>query len=76
MAEYQAAERAEGDTTGLHHDLAVAVCDQVCQALAAGIARPPQPAAVVDALTAQYADAFGRPDDAGLRRWLLLAADS
>jgi DNA-binding transcriptional MerR regulator len=72
MAEYQAAERAGGDTTGLHHDLAEAVRGQVCQALAAGIA-PASPEAdpVVGALTAQYADAFGRPDDAGLRRWLL-----
>jgi DNA-binding transcriptional MerR regulator len=72
MAEYQAAERAGGDTTGLHHDLAEAVRGQVCQALAAGIA-PASPEAdpVVDALTAQYADVFGRPDDAGLRRWLL-----
>jgi DNA-binding transcriptional MerR regulator len=72
MAEYQAAERAGGDTTGLHHDLAEAVRGQVCQALAAGIA-PASPGAdpVVDALTAQYADVFGRPDDAGLRRWLL-----
>jgi DNA-binding transcriptional MerR regulator len=72
MAEYQAAERAGGDTTGLHHDLAEAVRGQVCQALAAGIA-PASPEAdpVVDALTAQYADVFGRPDDAGQRRWLL-----
>ncbi|WP_030266942.1 MerR family transcriptional regulator [Streptomyces sp. NRRL B-24484] len=72
MAEYQAAERALGDTTGLHHDLTEAVRDAVGRALAAGTApRSAGAATVVDALTARYARTFGRPDDAGLRRWLL-----
>src|SRR5215813_3756546 len=72
MAEYQAADRAEGGTTGLHHDLAEAVRHRVGQALAAGITpASPEAAPVVDALTAQYAEAFGRHDDASLRRWLL-----
>jgi hypothetical protein len=72
MAEHQAAERAQGDTTGLHHDLTEAVRDRVGAALAAGILPASAEAApVVDALTARYAEAFARADDAGLRRWLL-----
>ncbi|MFG3138090.1 MerR family transcriptional regulator [Streptomyces sp. NPDC048211] len=72
MAEHQAAERAQGDTTGLHHDLTETVRDQVGCALAAEIdplsagATP-----VVDALAARYAQVFGRADDTELRRWLL-----
>ncbi|MFJ2739417.1 MerR family transcriptional regulator [Streptomyces sp. NPDC087440] len=73
MAEHQAAERAEGDTTGLHHDLTETVRDQVGRALAAGIAPASAGAApVVDALTARYAEVFARTDDADLRRWLLI----
>ncbi|MEV0188099.1 MerR family transcriptional regulator [Kitasatospora purpeofusca] len=72
MAEYQAAERAQGDTTGLHHDLTEAVRDHVGRALDAGLApASPGAAAVVDTLTAAYARTFARPDDAELRRWLL-----
>ncbi|GAA2401572.1 MerR family transcriptional regulator [Streptomyces glaucosporus] len=72
MAEYQAAERARGDDTGLHHDLTEAVRDGVGRALDAGIAPDSAEAApVVDALTARYARTFGRADDAGLRRRLL-----
>ncbi|MFJ6383534.1 MerR family transcriptional regulator [Kitasatospora sp. NPDC092039] len=71
MAEQQAAERADGDRTGLHTGLTGTVASRVRAALAAGIA-PGSPAAdpVVDALTAAYAEVFGRPDDAGLRQWL------
>ncbi|MDY0811870.1 MerR family transcriptional regulator [Kitasatospora purpeofusca] len=72
MAEYQAAERARGDRTGLHHDLTEAVRDQVGRALEAGLApASPEAAAVVDALTARYAQTFDRADDADLRLWLL-----
>ncbi|MEU8193517.1 MerR family transcriptional regulator [Microbispora amethystogenes] len=72
MAEYQAAQRAQGDRTGLHHDLTETVRESVGRALDAGIAPGSAEAApVVDALTAQYAQTFGRADDAGLRRWLL-----
>ncbi|MFE9423061.1 MerR family transcriptional regulator [Kitasatospora sp. NPDC006697] len=72
MAEHQAAERAQGDTTGLHHELTEAVREQVGQALAAGISPTSAEAApVVDTLTARYAQVFGRADDADLRRWLL-----
>ncbi|MER7768548.1 MerR family transcriptional regulator [Kitasatospora sp. NPDC096140] len=72
MAERQAAERADGDRGGLHTELTATVRSSVGTALADGIA-PASPAAdpVVDSLTAAYAEAFGRPDDADLRRWLL-----
>ncbi|MFJ5778993.1 MerR family transcriptional regulator [Streptomyces sp. NPDC093094] len=72
MAEYQAAERAQGDTTGLHHELTEAVRESVGRALDAGTdPAAPEAGPVVDALTARYAQTFGRPDDAALRRWLL-----
>ncbi|MCX4688786.1 MerR family transcriptional regulator [Kitasatospora purpeofusca] len=72
MAEYQAAERAGGDRTGLHHDLTEAVRAAVGRALDAGVAPASLEAAiVVDALTARYAQTFDRADDAELRRWLL-----
>ncbi|MEU1205836.1 MerR family transcriptional regulator [Nocardia sp. NPDC005825] len=72
MAEYQARERAEGDTTGLHHDLTEAVRADIGKALADGLsADSPAAAAVVDGLTARYAETFGKPDDARLRRWIL-----
>ncbi|MFJ4095362.1 MerR family transcriptional regulator [Kitasatospora sp. NPDC089913] len=76
MAEYQAAERGRGDTTGLHHDLTEAVRDAVGRALDAGLApASPEAAAVVDTLTAAYARTFDRPDDADLRQWLLARLD-
>ncbi|MGV9267620.1 MerR family transcriptional regulator [Kitasatospora sp. NPDC003701] len=72
MAEHQAAERAQGDTTGLHHDLTETVREQVGHALTAGITpASTEAAAVIDALTARYAQVFGRADDTDLRRWLL-----
>ncbi|WP_280473319.1 MerR family transcriptional regulator [Nocardia asiatica] len=72
MAEYQARERADGDTTGLHHDLTEAVRDRVGSAIEAGIA-PGSPAAadVVAELSARYAATFGRADDRALREWML-----
>ncbi|MFE7572226.1 MerR family transcriptional regulator [Streptomyces sp. NPDC057539] len=72
MAEHQAAERARGDTTGLHHDLTRAVCEQVDKALEAGIQPTSELAApIVDSLAGLYAETFGRTDDADLRRWLV-----
>ncbi|WP_280433872.1 MerR family transcriptional regulator [Nocardia carnea] len=72
MAEYQAAQRLEGDTTGLHHALTETVRDEVGRALAAGISPESAAAApIVDTLTARYADTFGKPDDSALRRWML-----
>ncbi|MDH6144921.1 DNA-binding transcriptional MerR regulator [Kitasatospora sp. GP30] len=76
MAEYQAAERAAGDTTGLHHELTQAVREQVGRALTDGLAPDsPAGAAVLDSLTAQYAQVFARPDDTELRHWLLRRLD-
>lgn len=72
MAEYQAAERAQGDQTGLHHDLTETVRDSVGRALDAGIAPGSAEATpIIDALTARYAQTFRRADDADLRHWLL-----
>ncbi|GIH28145.1 hypothetical protein Aph01nite_64550 [Acrocarpospora phusangensis] len=72
MAEYQADERARGDTTGLHHDLTETVRRQINDALTAGVAPASAEAEViVDAITARYAQVFSRADDTDLRRWLL-----
>ncbi|CAM5431026.1 MerR family transcriptional regulator [Streptomyces spiroverticillatus] len=72
MAAHQAKERAEGDTTGLHHDLTELVRDRVGEALSSGIApESPKAVPIVAGLTAQYAHTFGRADDAALRHWLL-----
>jgi DNA-binding transcriptional MerR regulator len=72
MAELHAAERAQGDTTGLRRDPVAAIRAQVGPALAAGI----DPASahadlVVAAVTAEYAQVFGRPDAIDLRDRLL-----
>ncbi|WP_067896521.1 MerR family transcriptional regulator [Nocardia vaccinii] len=72
MAEYQQEQRADGDSTGLHHDLTETVREEVGRAMAAGIAPDaPEAAAIVDTLTARYAEAFGRADDSDLRYWVL-----
>ncbi|MEU7140798.1 MerR family transcriptional regulator [Nocardia sp. NPDC046473] len=71
MAEYQEQQRADGDSTGLHHDLTETVRAEVGRALGAGVAPDAvEAAAVVDTLTARYAETFGKPDDADLRRWV------
>ena len=72
MAEHHAADRARGDTLLLRRDAAAVVRDQAGPALAAGIdPASPQADPVVAAVTAQYAHAFGLPDDVDLRRRLL-----
>ncbi|WP_330332156.1 MerR family transcriptional regulator [Streptomyces sp. NBC_00536] len=72
MAEHQASERAQGDTTGLHHDLTTAVREQVGEALAARIQPTSEQAApIVDSLASLYAETFGRADDPDLRQWLV-----
>jgi DNA-binding transcriptional MerR regulator len=72
MAEYQATQRADGDTTGLHHDLTETVRADVGRALAAGIAPDSEQAGgVVAALTARYAETFGKADDNRLKWWIL-----
>ncbi|ADJ46031.1 MerR family transcriptional regulator [Amycolatopsis mediterranei S699] len=76
MAEYQAAQRADGDTTGLHHDLTEAVREDVGRALAAGIAPDSEQAGdIVASLTARYAETFGKADDDQLKRWILERLD-
>jgi DNA-binding transcriptional MerR regulator len=71
MAEYQAAERAAGDTTGLHEELSTLVRERIGRAVAEGV-DPASPAAdpIIAELGAQYAATFGKPDDAALREWL------
>lgn len=72
MAEYQAAQRADGDTTGLHHDLTETVRDEVGRALSAGIAPDSEQAGgIVATLTARYAETFGKADDDRLQQWIL-----
>jgi DNA-binding transcriptional MerR regulator len=68
MAQYQADERADGDRTGLHHELTNDVRHRVAAAIAAGI----QPASaqagpVIDDLVARYAETFGASDNRGYR---------
>jgi hypothetical protein len=72
MAEYQAAQRADGDATGLHHDLTEAVRQEVGRALAAGLAPDSDQAGpIVATLTARYAETFGKADDNQLKAWIL-----
>ncbi|WP_033258701.1 MULTISPECIES: MerR family transcriptional regulator [Kitasatospora] len=72
MAAYQAEQRADGDTTGLHHEPTERVREVAGAALAAGTAPgTPAAAAAVAELTARYAETFDRPDDAALRDWIL-----
>ncbi|PSR69331.1 MerR family transcriptional regulator [Nocardia sp. MDA0666] len=72
MAEYQAAQRADGDTTGLHHDLTEAVRSVAGRALAEGILPASEQArGIVATLSARYAEAFGKSDDDRLKWWIL-----
>jgi DNA-binding transcriptional MerR regulator len=72
MAELHAAERAQGDATGLRRDPVAAIREQVGPALAAGIdPASAQADPVVAAVTAEYAQVFGRPDAVDLRDRLL-----
>ncbi|MFJ6522472.1 MerR family transcriptional regulator [Streptomyces filamentosus] len=77
MAEDLAAERAQGDATGPRRDFAAVVRDLAAPALAAGV-DPASPRAdpVVAAFADRYAHLCGRPDDAELRRRLLLRLES
>jgi DNA-binding transcriptional MerR regulator len=72
MAEYQAAERAAGDRTGLHHDLTNHVSERVIAAMAAGIDPTSQAAVtVVDDLVDRYVRTFGASDTPGYRAALV-----
>jgi DNA-binding transcriptional MerR regulator len=72
MAEHQAAERADGDRTGLHRELTDHVIERVTAAVTAGI-QPPSAAAaeIVAELVARYAGTFGKIDNAEYRADLL-----
>ena len=72
MAEFQAAQRAKGDDTGLHHDLTVRVTQEVEAAIAADIdPTSPAAAAVVDGLIGDYARVFRQTDTAAFRAAVL-----
>ncbi|MEW9528378.1 hypothetical protein [Microbispora sp. NPDC049125] len=72
MAEQQAAERAEGDRTGLHHEVTELVRERVRQAQTEGVEPgSPQARAILVELIAGYTATFGHPDSAEYRRKLL-----
>jgi DNA-binding transcriptional MerR regulator len=72
MAEYQAAERADGDHTGLHHELTNHVRDRVEAAIAAGIApTSTQAGPVLTDLVDRYAQTFAATDTREYRATLL-----
>jgi len=72
MAQFQADERANGDHTGLHHELTVQVIDQVQAAIAADVDPDSPPASrVVDDLITAYARTFDQTDTAAYRRDVL-----
>jgi DNA-binding transcriptional MerR regulator len=72
MAEYQAAERADGDHTGLHHELTNHVRDRVQAAIAAGIEpTSAQAGPVLTDLVDRYAQTFTAADTREYRATLL-----
>lgn len=72
MAEHQARERANGDRTGLHHDLTVVVRDTVARAIDEGIDPDSADAIpVLDDLVNAYARTFEAVDSADYRASLL-----
>ncbi|WP_416958865.1 MerR family transcriptional regulator [Streptomyces sp. Agncl-13] len=77
MAEQQAAEQLRSGTTVPRRDIAAAVRDQAGEALTADIdPASPQADPFVAAFTAHYAHLLGRPDDAELRRRLVIRLES
>jgi hypothetical protein len=63
---------ADGDQTGLHHELTNYVRDRVTAAIAAGIQpASAQAGSVVDDLVAHYAETFGATDSGEYRAKLL-----
>lgn len=72
MAEHQAADRADGDRSGLHSDLTTRLTERIEAARAAGIdPAGEQAGAVVTDLVGRYAVAFGEADTPDYRRRLL-----
>ncbi|MDQ1738249.1 MAG: hypothetical protein QOH56_4500, partial [Pseudonocardiales bacterium] len=77
MAEHQAADRADGDRTGLHHDLTEQIREAVQAARAEGVdPASPRAGVVVDELVVLYAATFGKADTAGYRTTLLTRLDT
>jgi hypothetical protein len=75
LAEYQAAERADGDRTGLHHEVTDHVRNRVAAAVAAGIQPDSaQAAPVVADLVARYASTFAVTDSGVYRAKLRASA--
>jgi DNA-binding transcriptional MerR regulator len=71
MAEYQAAQRTDGEEQGPPGRLTTVVRDRIESALAAGVDPTSAEAEpVVDDVAAEYARAFGRSDGPEFRRWL------
>lgn len=76
MADHQAAERAAGDQTCLHHDLTTYVRDTVTRAIEGGIGPDSRPAIpVLDELVGRYARTFGAVDSTAYRESLLRRLD-
>jgi DNA-binding transcriptional MerR regulator len=72
MAEYQVQERADGDRTGLHHELTAYVRDTVNRAIDDGITpESPHAGAVLAELVSRYAQTFTTVDSAAYRLFLL-----
>jgi DNA-binding transcriptional MerR regulator len=73
MAELQAADRADGDRSGLHHELTNQIRERVEAALAAGIDPASEQARLVLAdLVGRYAQTFGKADTPEYRSQLLI----
>jgi hypothetical protein len=71
VADHAAARHAGGTVLPRPHAVAI-VREHAQAAVRSGIVPDsPEAGPVVAAVTAHCARAFGRPDDAGLRRWLL-----
>jgi hypothetical protein len=72
-AEHQAADRADGDQSGLHHELTNQIRERVEAARAEGIDPASEPARLVLAdLVGRYAQTFGKADTPDHRSKLLL----
>ncbi|MFC4533826.1 MerR family transcriptional regulator [Sphaerisporangium dianthi] len=77
LAEQHAADRVEGGATVPRRDAAAIARDRAVPALEAGIDPvSPEAGPVVAAIVAEYAGLVGRPDDAELRRRLLLRLET
>jgi DNA-binding transcriptional MerR regulator len=69
MAEHQAAERADGDPGGLHHELTMRITERVKRALEDDVDPQSERARqVVDELMGLYAGTFGKADTPHYRR--------